>query len=69
MSRIKAHKPFDYVEGDFPKAMKFHGELNDKDIRQIQDNGSKVVMLAPDYKLPDLDDARKQCSEFRSSDK
>lgn len=66
-SRWTAHKPLDYVEGEFPHGIKFKNELGDKQVREIQDKGGKVVILAPDYKLPDLDDARAQCKAFRES--
>jgi len=62
MSRVKPHKALDYVEGDFPAGMKFQSEIGDKQVRQIQESGGKVVVLPPDYKLPDLEDARKSCN-------
>ena len=55
-------KQFQYVEGDFPKHMKFHGRLTDNDVRHILDNGGKVEILEPKYTDTDLDSARKRCS-------
>jgi hypothetical protein len=58
-------KPFDYVEGQYPKNAKFHYEIGDKTIRQIQASGGKVVIMKADYSMPELEDARKQCKEFQ----
>lgn len=54
-------QPFDYVEGDFPKGMKFHYEVGDKTIRKIKEQDGKVIIVKPDYSLAELEDARKQC--------
>ena len=61
MSRFHAHRPFDYVEGDYPSGFKWRSELSDGDVREIQQKGGKVVVMRPDYELFDLEDARKQC--------
>jgi hypothetical protein len=55
-------KPYDYVEGDFPKGMKFQSEIGDKQIRQIQGSGGKVVIVKPNYTLEELKSARTSCS-------
>jgi hypothetical protein len=56
-------KQFQFVEGDFPKGMKFHGRLTDHDVREIMDKGGKVSVVEKDYKHEDLADARKSCAE------
>lgn len=56
-------KQFQFVEGDFPKGMKFHGRLTDHDVREIMDKGGKVSVVEKDYKREDLEDARKSCNE------
>jgi hypothetical protein len=61
MSRFHAHRPFDYVEGDYPSGFKWRSELGDGDVRELQQKGGKMVVLKPDYQLSDLEDARKQC--------
>jgi len=42
---------FDYVEGAFPSGMKFQNELGDKQVRQIQQSGGKVIVLPPDLQI------------------
>lgn len=61
MSRFHAHRPFDYVEGDYPSGFKWRSELGDGDVRELQQKGGKMVVLSPDYQISDLEDARKQC--------
>ncbi len=61
MTRFHAHRPFDYVEGDYPSGFKWRSELGDGDVRQLQEKGGKMVVLRPDYEVSDLEDARKQC--------
>jgi hypothetical protein len=56
-------KQFQFVEGDFPKGMKFHGRLTDHDVREIMDKGGKVSVVEKDYKREDLQDARKSCTD------
>ena len=58
------HKPFDYIEGDFPEGMKFRPALSSKDIQAMQEHGSKVVIIKADYQLTELKDAREQCAAF-----
>ena len=65
----KSHAKFDYVEGDFPPGIKFKAQLGDKQVREIQDRGGKVVVLQAIYQLPELEDARKQCKTFQSASK
>ena len=59
MSRLHPHRPFDYVEGDYPTGYKWRSELGDGDVRDVQNKGGKVVVMRPDYEASDLEDARK----------
>lgn len=61
MSRFHPHRPFDYVEGDYPSGFKWRSELSDADVRELQSKGGKMVVMKPDYQASDLEDARKQC--------
>jgi len=61
ISRFHAHRPFDYVEGDYPSGFKWRSELSDGDVRELQQKGGKMVVMRPDYQVSDLEDARKQC--------
>jgi hypothetical protein len=61
MSRFHAHRPFDFVEGDYPSGFKWRSELSDGDVRELQQKGGKIVVMRPDYENADLEDARKQC--------
>ncbi|WP_213803714.1 hypothetical protein [Granulicella sp. dw_53] len=61
MSRIHPHRPFDYVEGDYPSGFKWRSELGDGDVRELQQKGGKMVVMKPDYQASDLEDSRKQC--------
>jgi hypothetical protein len=54
-------KQFQYVEGDLPKGVKFHGRLTDHDVRAVQDHSGKVLILEPKYSVADLEEARKGC--------
>jgi hypothetical protein len=60
MAHFHPHRPFDYVEGDYPKNFKWRSELSDGQVRELQ-RGGKVVIMRPDYQPADLEDARKQC--------
>ena len=60
-SRLHPHRPFDYVEGDYPSEFKWRSELGDGDVRELQEKGGKMVVMKPDYAASDLEDARKQC--------
>jgi len=62
MSRFHAHRPFDYVEGNYPSGFKWRSELGDGDVRELQQKGGKMVVVRPDYRVSDLEDARKQCN-------
>lgn len=55
-------KQFQYVEGDFPKGVKFHGRLTDHDIRGIMDKGGKIRILEQGYTADALKEARESCS-------
>jgi len=61
MSRFHPHRPFDYVEGNYPSGFKWRSELSDGQVRELQQKGGRIVVLSPDYQLSDLEDARKQC--------
>ena len=65
MSRMHPHRPFDYVEGDYPAGYKWRSELGDGDVRDIQQKGGKVVVMSPEYQSADLEDARKQCQAVK----
>ncbi len=54
-------KQFQYVEGDLPKGVKFHGRLTDHDVRAVQDHAGRVLILEPKYTVADLEEARKGC--------
>jgi hypothetical protein len=56
-------KQFQYVEGDLPKGVKFHGRLTDHDVRLVQDHGGKVLILEPKYNVADLEEARRGCQK------
>jgi hypothetical protein len=61
MSRMHPHRPFDYVEGNYPADFKWRSELGDGDVRELQQKGGTLVVMKPDYQASDLEDARKQC--------
>jgi len=54
-------KQFQFVEGELPKDVKFHGRLTDNDLRKIQDAGAKVVIIDAHYSVDELKEARKSC--------
>ena len=54
-------KQFQYVEGDLPKGVKFHGRLTDHDVRAVQEHAGRVLILEPKYNVADLEEARKGC--------
>lgn len=54
-------KQFQYVEGELPEGVKFHGRLTDNDVRKIQSKGGHVVILEPGYKESDLKEAKETC--------
>jgi hypothetical protein len=54
-------KQFQYVEGDFPRGLKFHGRLTDNDVRNVLDKGGKVEIVEPKYTEVDVEAARKAC--------
>jgi hypothetical protein len=55
-------KQFQYVEGNLPQGISFHGRLTDHDARKILDKAGKIQILEPKYTPADLDAARRQCS-------
>lgn len=56
-------KQFQYVEGQMPDGVKFHGRLTDNDVRKLQSHGARVVIMEPKYNADDLKEAKKSCSE------
>jgi len=54
-------KQFQYVEGELPKGVKFHGRLTDHDVRAVQEHAGRVLILEPKYTVADLEEARKGC--------
>jgi PEGA domain-containing protein len=55
-------KQFQYVEGNLPPGISFHGRLTDHDVRKVLDKGGRVQIVEQRYSPADLDAARKQCS-------
>lgn len=55
-------KQFQYVEGNLPQGISFHGRLTDHDARKILDKAGKIQILEPKYTPADLDAARRQCT-------
>ena len=56
-------KQFQYVEGNYPPGVKFHGRLTDNDVRQVMEKGGKVRILEPGYTQSDLETTRKSCAD------
>jgi hypothetical protein len=56
-------KQFQYVEGELPAGVKFHGRLTDNDVRHIQSKGGHVVIMEPKYNDSDLREAKQSCKE------
>jgi len=56
-------KQFQYVEGEFPKGIKFHGRLTDHDIRNIMEKGGKVRIVEPKYTPEILKETRQSCKD------
>lgn len=54
-------KQFQYVEGELPQGVKFHGRLTDNDVRNIQKAGAPVQILEAHYTDIELQQARKEC--------
>src|SRR5215831_20522119 len=50
-------KQFQFIEGQLPKGVKFHGRLTDHDVRIIQDHGGRVSILDNHYTAEMLRDA------------
>jgi hypothetical protein len=50
-----------YVEGDFPKGMKWKSDVTDRTVRKVKELGGRVVTIPNVYTTADLEDARKQC--------
>jgi hypothetical protein len=56
-------KQFQFVEGELPKGVTFHGRLTDHDIRIIRDKGGRLFILEPKYSVADLEEVRKGCQK------
>lgn len=56
-------KQFQFVEGQLPKGVSFHGRLTDHDVRSIEEKGGTVVVIEPHYTPDDIDHARRSCHE------
>ena len=56
-------KQFQYVEGQFPSGVTFHGRLTDNDVRNVQKKGGHVVIMEPKYSADDLREAKQSCKE------
>jgi hypothetical protein len=56
-------KQFQYVEGDFPSGVKFHGRLTDNDVRNIKAHNGNVAILEPGYTADNLKAARESCKQ------
>jgi len=56
-------KQFQYVEGDFPAGVKFHGRLTDNDVRNIKTHNGNVAILEPGYTADNLKAARESCKQ------
>lgn len=56
-------KQFQYVEGQLPKGVKFHGRLTDHDVRKIVDAGGKTTIIDSHYTDQELQNARKSCGQ------
>lgn len=56
-------KQFQYVEGDFPSGVKFHGRLTDNDVRNIKTHNGNVAILEPGYTADNLKAARDSCRQ------
>src|SRR5215831_16464973 len=51
-----------YVEGDFPKGMKWKSNITDRYIRKIRENGGRIVVVPQNYGASELEQARRSCS-------
>jgi len=40
-------KQFQFVQGEMPKGVQWHGRLTDNDVRKLQDAGAKIVIQEP----------------------
>lgn len=52
-----------YVSGEFPKGMKWKGNIGDAYIRKIKTAGGKVVIVPHDYSSVDLEHAKTECAD------
>jgi hypothetical protein len=56
-------KQFQYVEGELPSGVKFHGRMTDNDLRNIQKKGGRFVIMEPKYSDADLREAKHSCKD------
>jgi hypothetical protein len=61
--RVFAEFKFQFVEGELPAGISFHGRLTDHDVRSIENKGGKVVIVEVKYTTADLEHARQECRE------
>jgi hypothetical protein len=59
-------KQFQFVEGEMPEGIEWHGRLTDNDVRKLQDAGAKIVILEPKFTGADLAEGRKGCASRKS---
>ena len=52
---------FQFVEGNLPKGVTFHNKLTERDVRNLQADGSDVIILDSDYLPTALMEAREGC--------
>jgi hypothetical protein len=52
-----------FVEGDFPKGMKWKSNVTDRNVRKIKELGGRVITIPTNYTVADLADAREQCKK------
>jgi hypothetical protein len=58
-----------YVEGEFPKGMKWKSNITDRYVRQIKAAGGIIVIIPTDYTQADVENARKQCAALEEANK
>lgn len=52
-----------YVAGDFPQGLNFHGNITDRYIRKIKQRGGKVVTVPEKHTVADLEQAKAECAK------
>ena len=51
-----------YVEGTFPKGMKWKSNITHRTVRKVKEMGGRVTTVPNVYTPADLEDARKHCA-------